>query len=422
MQAPQDASGDIGREAGRGYALAVLTLACTFNFLDRQILSALAVPIKQEFALSDGELGLLAGFAFAMLYSVGGIPIARLADRGGRARIVTVAIGIWSLMTAACGLATSFAQLFAARVLVGIGEAGGVAPAYALLCDFFPERQRARALSVYSLGVPVGSAAGVALGGLIAARHGWRAAFITVGLAGLLLVPLLRFGLREPARGRPAAAGSPSLGSVARRLAAKPSFWALAIGASCASMTAYGVFFWMPSFLVRSFGIGLAEASRAYGAIVLVGGIAGIWAGGVLADRAGAAQKATYARLPAIALAVAIPLYVAGVLQSSLLWTLVVLLVPVALGLAWLGPVLTAVQHLVPAGERATATAFFLFINNLCGMGLGTLVTGVLSDALRAQTGVESLRYAILASISTYAIGAFALLHASRRLEADWYR
>jgi predicted MFS family arabinose efflux permease len=418
--------------AYRSYVLVILVIVYTFNFIDRQIVGILAVPIKTALHLSDSQLGLMGGLAFALFYTFLGIPIARLADRVSRTGIMTAALALWSLMTAVCGLTHSFAQLFLARLGVGVGEAGGVAPAYSLICDYFPPKERARALSVYSFGIPLGSAAGIALGGFITSLMSWRMAFFIVGLAGLLLTPLLKLTVREPDRGaldidrnqtagNPKGSAPPSLPQVLAVLARRPSFWGLSLGAASASMMGYGLFFWMPSFAVRSFHMTLLQASLVYGALVLVGGLFGIWFGGVLADKYGEKRKAFYALIPAAAFMATVPFYVAGVLSTTLWISFAVLLVPTALGLVWLGPVLAAVQHLVPANMRATASALFLFINNLIGIGLGTTLIGVVSDAMRARFGSESLRYAILAGTGFYLIGAGLLFLASRKLDEDWY-
>lgn len=411
--------------ANRSYVLLILILVYTFNFIDRQIVGILAVPIKADLRLSDSQLGMMGGLAFALFYSLLGIPIARLADRVSRTAIMTAALALWSLMTAVCGFTHSFVQLFLARLGVGVGEAGGVAPAYSLICDYFPRNERARALSVYSFGIPIGSAAGIALGGFITSLMSWRMAFFIVGLAGLLLTPLLKFGVAEPARGGldpPAAAGSaaPSLGQVIAALARRPSFWALSLGASAASMMGYGLFFWVPSLLVRSFGLTLLHASLAFGALILVGGMFGIWGGGILADRFGEKRKAAYALIPACAFVATVPFFIAGVLSTTLWISAVVLLVPTALGLVWLGPVLATVQHLVPANMRATAAAIFLFINNLIGIGLGTTLIGLLSDTMRARFGAESLRYAILSGSGFYLVAAALCFLAAKTLEKDW--
>jgi MFS family permease len=435
MSAAHGPSGNAAASlAYRSYVLVILVIVYTFNFIDRQIIGILAVPIKTELHLSDSQLGLMGGLAFALFYTFLGIPIARLADRVSRTGIMTAALALWSLMTAVCGLTHSFAQLFLARLGVGVGEAGGVAPAYSLICDYFPMKERARALSVYSFGIPIGSAAGIVLGGFITSLMSWRMAFFIVGLAGLLLTPLLKFTVREPARGAldpardgaaaavlPANAG-PTLLDVIAVLARRPSFWGLSLGAASASMMGYGLFFWMPSFAVRSYHMTLLQASLIYGALVLVGGLFGIWFGGVLADKYGEKRKAFYALIPAAAFVTTVPFYVAGVLTTTLWISFTVLLVPTALGLVWLGPVLAAVQHLVPANMRATASALFLFINNLIGIGLGTTLIGVVSDLMRVRFGTESLRYAILAGTGFYLIAATLLFLASRRLDEDWER
>ena len=235
--------------------LAALLAVYTFNFVDRQILGILAGPIKAELRLDDTQLGLLGGLAFALLYSTMAVPLAWLADRTGRARVVAVSLAVWSGFTALCGIAGSFGQLFLYRMGVGIGEAGGVAPSYALIAERFPPAERARAFAVYNLGIPLGSAAGVLFGGYVAARVDWRAAFIAVGVAGALLAPVFALLVRDTPR---AAAEAPvDIIAVARILAAKRSFWLLAFGAAASSMLGYGLAFWLPSLLQRSFGLDL---------------------------------------------------------------------------------------------------------------------------------------------------------------------
>ena len=272
--------------------LAMLVLVYAFNFIDRQILGILAVPIKADLSLTDTQLGLMGGFAFALFYTALGIPVAMLADRSNRTRILTVALVLWSAMTAVCGFAQNFWQLFLARVGVGVGEAGGVAPSYSLVTDYFPPHQRARALGVYSFGIPIGSALGIIFGGFIAHWIDWRTAFIVVGVAGALIAPVFKLVVREPPRGRydgaRGAGSSASLREVMRVLLAKRAFWGISFGAAASSMMGYGAFFWLPSFFVRSHGMTLVDASLYYGAILLIGGIAGIWLGGWLADRFGA--------------------------------------------------------------------------------------------------------------------------------------
>jgi len=414
-----------GRSAqNRAYVLFILVLVYTFNFLDRQIIGILAVPIKTDLGLTDTQLGLMGGLAFALFYTALGIPVAMLADRYSRTWIMTIALGLWSAMTAVCGLANNFWQLFLARVGVGVGEAGGVAPAYSLITDFFPPTQRARALGIYSFGIPIGSALGILLGGVIASMVDWRIAFFVVGFAGLVLAPLFRLTIREPVRGqfdRQREDNAPlGLSAILGALARKPSFWLLAVGAAFSSMMGYGAFFWLPSFFVRSFALTLLEASLLYGLIALVGGLAGIWAGGWLGDRFGHGDRKQFARIPALSFIGTVPLYGLAMLSSNLAVTLVVLLVPIALGLVWLGPVVSTIQHLVEPRMRATASAVFLFIVNLLGIGLGTYAIGALSDGLRLQFGDDALRYSILAGTSFYVVAATLFFLAARWLNQDW--
>ncbi len=427
----------------RAYVLFILVVVYTFNFIDRQIVGILAVPIKSDLALSDTQLSLMGGLAFALFYTFLGIPIAMLADRTSRTWIMTAALAIWSAMTAACGFAQNFLQLFLARLGVGVGEAGGVAPAYSLISDYFPPEKRARALSIYSFGIPVGSALGILLGGVLTSYLGWRSAFIIVGLAGLAIAPIFRLTMREPKRGgldSAAAVTTPAkISDVVRTLVRKPSFWGLSFGAASSSMMGYGLIFWLPSFFVRSYGDALPGffawmpdalvpanpspllySSYFYATILLLGGIAGIWLGGVMADRYGQERKGAYALVPALAFIATIPFFVIGVLAPSLWIAFPAFLVLQALSLVWLGPVLSAFQHLVQPNMRATASALFLFINNLIGIGLGNLAIGAISDRLNAQFGDESLRYAILSGIVFYIIAAGLFILTAPRLKRDW--
>jgi len=408
----------------RAYVMFILVVVYTFNFIDRQIVGILAVPIKADLGLTDTQLGLMGGLAFALFYTGLGIPVAILADRWKRTWIMTAALTIWSGMTAACGLATNFWQLFMARLGVGVGEAGGVAPAYSLISDYFPSHQRARALSVYSFGIPIGSALGILFGGYIASKIDWRFAFFAVGIAGILVAPIFKLTVAEPPRGQYDVKGpdapAPTLVEIVQLLMQKPSFWLISLGASASSMMGYGLFFWLPSFLVRSFGLELLEASVFYAGILLIGGIAGTWAGGYMADRFGAGKRGNYVIIPAVAFLLTIPLYVMAILSPNLTTTFFALLIPTGLGLAWLGPVLSAIQHVVPSTMRATASAIFLFINNLIGIGAGTVALGIISDNLQARFGDDSLRYAILAGTGFYLIAATLFLASAKRLAKDW--
>lgn len=407
----------------RMVVLGLLILAYTLNFLDRQILGILAGPIKADLGLTDSQLGLMGGLAFALFYTALGVPVAWLADRWSRTWIMTGALALWSGFTALCGLATGFWTLFLARMGVGVGEAGGVAPAYSLISDYFPKSQRARALAAYSFGIPIGSAFGILFGGLIAHAIDWRAAFIIVGLAGVALAPIFRLVVREPKRGAfdeapPAPAATPT-GSVGPLLR-KPSFWLISLGAAASSVCGYGIAFWLPSFFERSLGMSLVDRSVFLGAITLVGGLIGVWAGGWLGDRLGAKRPAAYLLVPAAAFVIALPCFFLAVQTESLALAFFLFLIPQGLNLAWLGPVLTAVQHLAPAAQRSVASACFLFVNNLIGLGLGTWYFGAVSDALTPRFGLESLRYAIYSGLGFYLVSALLFVIGARRLSRDW--
>lgn len=408
--------------------LAILLFAYIFNFIDRQIVGILAVPIKAELQLSDAQLGLMGGLAFALFYTGLGVPIAWLADRKSRVSIIAVSLALWSGFTALCGFAQNFWQLFLARMGVGIGEAGGVAPSYALISDCFPPERRARALAIFSFGIPIGAALGIFFGGWIASNLDWRSAFVIVGLAGIVLVPFVKWGIREPVRGGydsadgRASADAPPFLVVAKRLAATPSFWLLSFGSASGSILGYGLIFWLPSFFSRRYGLELIEVSWFYGSIILVGGLAGTWLGGWLGDRVGKANPGAYALIPAVCFLVAAPAYAAGIFAPSLAVGFVLFLVPQALGLAWLGPILAAVQHIVPPNMRATASASFLFINNLLGIGFGTWFFGFMSDRMIAAHGTDSLQYSILYGLGYYLLSSAIYFIAAWRLKRDWYR
>lgn len=427
----------------RTLVLTILVIVYAFNFLDRQIIGILAVPIKSEFNLSDKQMGLLLGPSFALLYAFLGVPIAWLADRKNRTWIMTIALTLWSGMTALCGVAGTFTQLFLARIGVGIGEAGGVAPAYSLLSDYTPVQQRGRALAVYSFGIPIGSAIGIVFGGVISTILDWRWAFIIVGLLGVAIAPIFRLIVREPQRGYydpPTAQVEPAgIIEVSQTIFKKPSFWFISFGAAASSMMGYGLFGWMASYLVRSFGndlpgffswlpnwmlpetpTPLLYASYFYGTIILLSGILGMWFGGSLSDKFGAKNKRAYLLVPTVAFAIIIPFYMLGFMSSNLLVVFLTLLIPTGLGLVWLGPVLAAIQGIAPPNMRASAAALFLLINNLIGIALGPFLIGVISDALNAKYGDESLRYSILTGTIFYVIAAALLYMASRHISEDW--
>lgn len=419
MNASDGASARQATPGYRGVVLAMLLLVYTFNFLDRQILGILAVPIKADLGLTDAEFGAIGGLAFALLYSILGVPLAYLADRTSRSAVIAGSLAVWSAFTALCGTATGYWHLFLYRLGVGVGEAGGVAPSYALIADYFPPEKRARALAIYSLGIPVGLAGGTLLGAYIAALVDWRTAFIVMGVAGIVLAPIFKYMVRDLPRPATAAKATP-VSAVFPILAKKPAFWLMAFAASFSSLCGYGLALWTPSILMRSFGFDLITTGQFMGSILLVGGVAGVFAGGWFADRLGGKDRGWYAKLPAIAWAITVPTFAFGLLSSSSTMAWALLLIPNALNILWLGPVTTAVQHLVPREMRATASASFLLINNLIGLGAGPLLMGALSDALKSSYGIESLRYAAVACLVFYGLAAALMLFAVRPLRRDW--
>jgi MFS family permease len=408
------------RSSKASLLLGLLLLAYIFNYLDRQILGILAGAIITELHFTDKQFGALSGPPFAVLYSVLGIPFAYLADRTSRSRVIAAAVAVWSAFTAACGTATSFWQFFVFRMGVGVGEAGGVAPSYALIADYFPRERRARALAIFSLGVPIGLALGTLLGAYIAAAISWRAAFYTMGLAGIILAPIMLIFVRDVAKPAATISAAP-IGQVFPIIARKPAFWLLAFAASFSSLSGYGLAVWTPSVLERSFGMGLVERGQFVASLLLIGGCAGVFAGGWLADRLGSADRGWYAKLPAIAWLITAPTFAGGLFLSSnhtLAW--LVLLIPNALNILWLGPVITAVQHLVPQRMRATASASFLLINNLIGLGVGPYLIGFLSDALKHNYGSDALRYAAIAVTGFYLLAALLMFACVTKLRSDW--
>jgi len=408
-----------GATANSSVVLALLLLTYIFNFLDRQILGILTEPIKADLNLTDTDWGVIGGPAFAFLYALLGVPLAYLADRTSRSRVIAGALAAWSGFTAMCGLAVSFWQLFLFRMGVAIGEAGGVAPSYALIADYFPPERRARALAIFSLGVPIGLAMGTLLGAYLASWIDWRAAFMVMGIAGIILAPIFLYFVRDIPRASAAPDAAP-LRQVFPMLARKPVFWLLAFGASASSLCGYGLALWTPSVLIRSFELNLIETGNFLASLLLIGGCAGVFAGGWLADRLGSMDRGWYARLPAIAWLIAAPAWALGLMAPNLWVAWPLLLIGNALNILWLGPVTAAVQHLVPQQMRATASASFLLINNLIGLGLGPLLIGRLSDALKESYGVDALRNAAVASTGFYILAALLMFLCVSRLRGAW--
>lgn len=382
----QERQGGRGSPSGRWWALTLLTLVYTSNFIDRQIIGVLNQAIKEDLGLSDQQLGLLSGISFALLYSLLGVPLARLAERRRRVTLIGLALVLWSGFTAACGLATNFLHLFLARVGVGIGEAGCSPAAQSLLSDLYPPHRRATALSFYSLGIPLGTLFGAVLGGRIAETFGWRAAFVIVGLPGVLLALVVLATLKEPPRGRYDAdrgGAHPSLGSVLKALWAAPSFRHLALGATLASFVGYGLAYFLVPFLLRGdFGLTLGKAGLYYGLFTGVTIAIGVSLGGLLTDGLGRRNPATYALVPGLAFVAAGALNFFAFRQTDLPTMAAFLTAPFILQYFYLGPTFAVTHNLVEARMRASATAILFLPINLVGLGAGPPFVGWLSDTL----------------------------------------
>ena len=387
-------------DATRRYVLGVLVVVYTFNFIDRQILSILIEPIKKDLGLSDTQIGLLTGFAFAAFYATLGMPIARIADRGNRRNLIALSLAIWSAMTALSGVAMNFWHLLIARIGVGIGEAGCSPSSHSIISDYYPARSRATALGVYSLGIPVGILFGFYMGGMINELFGWRTAFFVVGLPGLALAVLVRFTVREPPRGmaegRTAEADLPGVRETLAYLLKKRSFRHLAFGAALTAFVGYGFVNWTPSFLIRSHGMTTAEAGKWLGLLVGIAGGAGISLGGYLADSWGRRDTRWYLWIVGVALLVGLPFSIAAFLAPSKEQALMFLVVPIVLGNFYQATTFSQTQGLVGLRMRAVAAGVLLFIINIIGLGAGPTFVGFVADLLQPRFGAESLRYTLV--------------------------
>lgn len=404
--------------------LFILVLVYVVSLIDRSIIGILAKPIQADLQLDDTQLGLLGGFAFVVLYATLGVPIAWLADRRSRVLIISISVAVWSLCTSLCGLSRDFSQLFFARMGVGVGEAGGIAPSYSLIADHFPQERRARALAIFTIGSPIGFALGILFGGWIAANSDWRLAFIVTGLLGLPVAALVRFGITEPQRGgldgAAAGAPAPTVQAVAASLIRNRTFWLLTAGATLSNVSVNGLFFWLPSFFQRSLGLDLVDTSWFYGSLVLVGGVAGIAGGGLLGDRMGRQSLKAFVLIPAVSFLMSSPLYALALFAPTLSLAWLLFVIPQALSFVYPGPMLTALNHIVPPNTRATASALFLMIAHLLGTGLGTAFIGFASDSLSMTYGADGLRYALLLAVGTNVLAAVAFAAAGQTIRKDW--
>jgi len=406
----------------RWTVLVMLTLVYTFNFIDRQILVILQEPIKADLGLSDAQLGLLTGFSFALVYVTAGIPIAWLADRANRRNIVAASLAFWSLMTALSGLVQNFGQLLAARLGVGVGEAGGSPPSHSMISDYFPPSSRGTALSFYSMGIYIGVLFGFAAGGWIAENFGWRNAFFVIGIPGILYALAVLWIVKEPQRGRFDPAGAPPQSSLSETLAGlrrRPTFWYLSVGGAFTAIITYGNGNFMPSFLMRNHGMSLAEVGAILGLISGLSGATGTFLGGFLADRLATRDIRWYIWIPIFGgLSAMIPAYYTLFGDNTTL--IVAAMIPSQiLSALYLGPCIATCHNLVSPGMRAMASAILFFVLNLIGLGLGPLTVGVLSDIYAEPFGENNLRYAMATALTIGFLGTYFLWMGSRSLTRD---
>jgi predicted MFS family arabinose efflux permease len=416
-----DNPAEIPSTRGAWYVLIVLSLVSFFNYMDRMVLAVLLEPIKAELGLSDGQLGLVSGLAFAALYATLGIPLARLADRTSRVKLLAVCLGLWSVMTAATGLARDFTQLFLARMGVGVGEAGCVPAAHSLIGDILPPERRAFGISIFQAGGLAGLSGGLILTGLLADQLGWRTALWVVGLSGVPLALLVLLTFREPLRRGQAQATTPTepAWTAILGLLRRPALFHLILALSVGGFGTYGITQWLPAFFMRSHGLTLTEIGLWSGTASGIGGILGVMCGGLGATKLIPRDARWELWLPTIAYGGSAPLYALVFLSPTPLAAISIKVFATFLAASGGGVALSAIQSFAEPHRRATAISLVLFLSSLLGLGLGPLLVGVTSDLLAPSLGRESLRYALL--ISTTAL-LWAGLHfwlSSRRAARD---
>jgi predicted MFS family arabinose efflux permease len=387
--------------AYRNYALFMLLVIYTSNFMDRQILNILIEPIKADLGASDTMMGFLAGTVFAVFYATLGMPIAMAADRMSRKKIIVAATTIWSAMTVLCGFAGTFWQLALARIGVGVGEAGGSPPSHSMIADMFPQEKRSTALSIFSLGVPIGILLGFFIGARINDALGWQWAFIIVGAPGVLIALVAALTLREPVRGHSDAhldddGDAPSFWDVARYIRTQRSLMHIIAGCTLAAFVGYSGVSWGGVFLIRTHGMTVSEAGTALSLIIGLSGMVGTFTGGYLSDKLAKYDIAWKSKIVGFIIIGMMPFALLSYVTDSTSWALFFFVFVSFAGTVYLGPAFAMTQSLVPLRMRALASAILLFILNLFGLGGGPQVTGILSDLYQNQFGADSMRYALL--------------------------
>ena len=417
-----------GAHISQRVVLWTLLIVFILNYLDRQIVSILAEPIKLEFGLSDTQLGLMTGLAFALFYSLLGIPIARFADRPttNRVRLISASIAIWSMMTLACGFARTFPQLLLARIGVGVGEAGCTPAAHSLITDIVPRERRSSAIAFYGLGIPIGALLGMVIGGTINDAYGWRAAFLVAGVPGLALALAVPWLIPEPRRqtakaaesAAPAASPLP-FGAALREVLGSKTFVLLCVAAGFTSFLSFGKQVWTAVFFIRTHGLSPGETGLYLGIVIGLAGVCGTLLGGALADRLGARNRRLILLVPAIGMTLAAPLLFTAYWLADWRVAIAVAVVPTIMNSMYYGPTYGCVQGLVRPEARAVAASVMVFAQNLIGLGLGPLLFGMLSDAFQPMAGDESVRWVLYGAAWMGLIPALFFWLASRRLTGE---
>jgi len=408
--------------AGARITLAVLCFVYVLNFLDRQLISILAKPIQDGLNISDGQLGLLTGFYFACFYCFIAIPIGWLADRTSRVRVLSIACAVWSGATAACGMVGSYGQLVIARMMVGVGEAGGVPPSYAIISDSFPRERRTTAMAIFNLGPPIGSALGVAFGASLAAAFNWRIPFYVIGAIGVVTALAVYLIVREPNRGgqdlpaKTVRAEAEPIGLVATiaHFFGNPLLLMASLASGAGNFITYGLLNFTTLFLMREKGMELGDVAIWYALVVGIGMSAGIYASGRIVDRFAARSKAAYATVPAASLVLALPFFLGFAWAPTWQLALLFLCVPMFLNSFFLSATVTFVQGEVPPERRVISGALLLLVMNFIGLGLGPTYVGMASDFFRPTHGAHALQAAYYALAPMYLIGAGLFLILAR--------
>jgi len=399
------------------FVLGMLCFVYVLNFLDRQLLSILAKPIQDELGVTDGQLGKISGLYFALFYCLISLPVGWLADRTNRVKVLSLACALWSVATMACGLSRTYPQLVASRMAVGVGEAGGVPPSYAIISDYFPPGRRGTALGIFNLGPPIGQAMGVAFGASIAAAYSWRNAFLAVGAIGVVTALLVFLTVREPKRGGLDAAPAPdaapaSFWGTVRMFFSRPALLLVALAGGATQFITYGVGNFTTLFLIREKGMTLEEIAVWFALVVLIGMGGGIFVSGPVIDRFTRRSKAYYALIPAASLTLAAPFFIGFVWAPTWPLALLLLLGPTFLNYFYLSSSVALVQDEVAPNQRVLSGALLLLVMNLIGLGLGPTYVGAASDYFRASHPDHSLQLAFYTLLPFYAlaIGLFLVL------------